>query len=130
MTEDGAGSDVGVLRIISSCDPPGLVIDGEIDESTHLVLVRAVRERARGLAEIHFWLGGVSYCDVAGLRAIVSLTTGHGVPGGVYRRVILHEVPPRLVTVLRLVGWDVVPGLTLAGRGHGASEVAVESASR
>jgi ABC-type transporter Mla MlaB component len=125
MTTDRAAYRDGALRIISTYDPPGLVIDGEIDESTHSVLVRAVRERARGLPEIHFWLGGVRYCDVAGLRAIVSLTVGSGVPGGTYRRVVLHQVPSRLATVLRLVGWDVAPGLTLVEPGRGASEPAI-----
>jgi anti-anti-sigma regulatory factor len=127
MTTDRAAYDDGALRIIRSHDPPGLVIDGEIDESTRPGLVRAVRERVRGRAGIHFWLGGVRYCDVAGLRAIVSLTAS-GVPGGGYRRVVLHQVPPQIATVLRLVGWDAAPGLTLAEPGPGTGEAAAEPA--
>ena len=30
------------------------------------------------------------------------------------RRVVLHEVPSQLLTVLRIVGWDTAPGLALA----------------
>jgi hypothetical protein len=35
MTSDGAVYDDGVLRITSTSNPPGLVIAGEIDESTY-----------------------------------------------------------------------------------------------
>ena len=50
----------------------------------------------------------MEYCDLAGLRAIIRLTgTAHA------RRVVLHDVPWRLQTVLRIVGWDSTPGLVI-----------------
>jgi ABC-type transporter Mla MlaB component len=118
MTNDCAVYDDGVLRITNTDDPPGLAIAGEIDESTYDGLIGALDKVAHGPAEVHVSLGGVSYCDLAGLRAIVSVTGadrgGAGRNGeGDARRVVLHEVPPQLATVLRIVGWDATPGLAV-----------------
>jgi ABC-type transporter Mla MlaB component len=121
MTGDRAVYDDGVLRITSTDDPPGLAIAGEIDESTYPGLMVALRRFTDGPAEVHFSLSGVSYCDLAGLRALVRVTgaSGDGAPcnGGGTRRVVLHGVPPQIVTVLRIVGWDSIPGLDLDERG-------------
>ena len=116
MTNDCAVYDDGVLRITNTDDPPGLAIAGEIDESTYDGLVGALGVVANGPAEVHVSLGGVSYCDLAGLRAIVCVTgadRGGCSPDGDTRRVVLHEVPPQLATVLRIVGWDSTPGLAV-----------------
>jgi hypothetical protein len=123
MTGDCAVYDDGVLRITNSDNPPGLVIAGEIDESTYPGLVGALGRFTDGPAEIHLSLGGVRYCDLAGLRAIVCVTGGSGrgasdvgAPwdgSGYSKRVVLHKVPPQLKVVLEIVGWDSTPGLAL-----------------
>jgi ABC-type transporter Mla MlaB component len=117
MTNDCAVYDDGVLRITNTDDPPGLALAGEIDESTYDGLVGALGSVANGSADVHVSLAGVSYCDLAGLRAIVCVTgAGHGNGGNGdrdARRVVLHEVPPQLATVLRIVGWDSTPGLAV-----------------
>jgi ABC-type transporter Mla MlaB component len=106
--------DDGVLRITRTSRPPGLAIEGEIDESTYPGLVQALQASTNGRAEIHLSLGGVTYCDLAGLRAIVCATgVDDGEAGGNGRRVVLHEVPAQLITVLQIVGWDSTPGLAL-----------------
>jgi len=92
-------------------NPPGLAIAGEIDEGTYPALVATLNERADGAGEIHFDLGGVQYCDLAGLRAIL-LLAGSGSDRGA-RRLVLHDVPQQLRTVLRIVGWDATPGLVI-----------------
>jgi ABC-type transporter Mla MlaB component len=126
MTSSYAVYDDGVLRITNTTDPPGLAIAGEIDESTYPGLLSALQRSADGRAEIHFSLGGLKYCDLAGLRAIVCATGIDGCEGSFNRRrgsqraVVLHEVPPQLITVLRIVGWDATPGLTLDLPGPGA----------
>jgi len=127
MTSSYAVYDDGVLRITNTTDPPGLAIAGEIDESTYPGLLGALQRSADGRAEIHFSLGGLEYCDLAGLRAIVCATGAPGREGnldvrhGGRRTVVLHEVPPQLITVLRIVGWDSTPGLILDPPGGGAS---------
>jgi anti-anti-sigma factor len=102
-------NDTEVLRFTATGDPPGLSIAGEIDEDSYPVLVRTLEEFAADRPEIHLDLAAVRYCDLAGLRAIVRLaevrSDGHG------RRVVLHELPPQLRTVLEIVGWDSTPGL-------------------
>jgi ABC-type transporter Mla MlaB component len=99
----------GALRITEMGRPPGLILAGEIDEDTYPVLVARLDGLAPGAPEIHFNLANVEYCDLAGLRAIIRLTGT-----GPARRVVLHDVPWRLQTVLHIVGWDSTPGLVIA----------------
>jgi anti-anti-sigma factor len=102
--------DDGVLQITATSNPPGLAIAGEIDEDTYPALVTKLEELASA-SEIHLNLAGVRYCDLAGLRAMIRLA-GAGRRGD-GRQVVLHEVPPRLQTVLGILGWDTVPGLVI-----------------
>jgi anti-anti-sigma factor len=106
-SDEGAHSvyDDGVLMMIPLRTPPGLAIAGEIDEDTYPALVSKLKEIA-GFPEIHLNLAGVTYCDLAGLRAIIRLASASR-----GRRLVLHDVPPRLLTVLGIVGWDSTPGL-------------------
>lgn len=96
------------LRITSTRSPLGLAISGEIDESTYDHLVGALKRFADGPGEIHVWLAGVEYCDLAGLRAIVSLAGSNG-----QRCVVLHDVPPDSRQALRILGWDTTSRLTI-----------------
>jgi anti-anti-sigma regulatory factor len=108
--------DDGVLRITRSGRPPVVALVGEIDEATYPGLVSALDQAADGESEVHFDLAGVEYCDLAGLRAIICVT-GVGLDGrGGWRRVVLHELSPKLQTVLRILGWDSTPGLTMDER--------------
>lgn len=105
--------DDGVLLISRMGSPAGLVVAGEVDESTYRGLVDALGELADGPSEAHIDLAGVTYCDLTGLRAILGLArTGRDGQGGGARRLVLHEVPARLRTILQVMGWDTTPGLT------------------
>jgi ABC-type transporter Mla MlaB component len=106
------GASRAALRITSTRRPPGLAISGEIDETTYGDLVGALGTFADGLAEVHLGLAGVEYCDLAGLRAILRPARGNGQ----IRCVVLHDVPPHLREVLRILGWDATPGLTIDQR--------------
>lgn len=108
---DHADYDDGVLRITATSSPPGLVMAGEIDEGTYPALLRKL-EHLAGSAEIHIDLGGVEYCDLAGLRAIIQLA-GASRGGRGRRRLVLHEVPQYLQTVLGILGWDSTAGLVI-----------------
>ena len=123
----------GVLRISRIGIPPVLAIAGEVDESTYPGLAGTLRELAdgpgaNGPGETHISLAGLTYCDLTGLRAIIGLATaanggtdGGGVDGGRTdgrapghrgTRLVLHQVPAYLRTVLQVVGWDTTPGLS------------------
>lgn len=90
-----------------------MTIAGEIDESSYRGLVGGLERFAGGQGEVHIDLAGVEYCDLVGLRAIVGLTGAHSPDPDRSRRVVLHRVPPYLKTVLRILGWDSAPGLTM-----------------
>jgi ABC-type transporter Mla MlaB component len=98
-----------VLRISKVNDRPGLVIAGEVDESGYPILLQCLA--ALGTHdEVHIDLGGVEFCDLAGLRAIVCVgrPDDDAIPG---RHVCLHAMPPRLRKILQILGWEDAPGL-------------------
>lgn len=122
-------ADDRALWIIRNGDGPELVVAGEIDEFSYPDLTASLAEVARaGRGDIHVDLGGVEYCDIAGLRAIVCVTgsPGEARPG---RRVVLHAVPPQLRKILRILGWDALPAVVvdearLSGGGPAADAAA------
>ena len=106
-------SDDGQLRITRLGDEAWLFVAGEIDEYSYKSLIRALASVARDPSEIHIDLADVEYCDVAGLRAFVVLAAApcRDHDG---TRVVLQHVPPRLVNILHILGWDTTSGLTIA----------------
>jgi anti-anti-sigma factor len=103
--------DNGVLRITETARPAGLEIAGEIDEATYPALVTSLHDIAERHHEFHLDLSGVSYCDLAGLRAIVRLADHGG--AGPLRHVRLHNVPHHMRVALAVTGWDALPGLAV-----------------
>ena len=107
--------DDGTLRITwRGGEPPIMVLAGEVDEASYPGLVAALTGAAAHYAEIHLDLAGLGYCDLAGLRAIVRLASPDAADGDAVKRVVLHQVPDSLRTVLHIVGWDAAARLTLA----------------
>jgi anti-anti-sigma factor len=111
-------SDDALLRITRIPGRTALAIAGEIDDYTHAALVDALRRLTDGLREIHINLAGVEYCDIAGLRVIILLAGDHGNQGHLGTRLVLHEVPGHLRTVLHILGWDTMPGVTITKPGQ------------
>jgi anti-anti-sigma regulatory factor len=106
--------DDGVLRVTHT-GPAALAIAGEIDEATRGGLVAALQKVTRDQPAVEIDLGGVTYCDLAGIRAILLL----GRSGGPARqasgtRVVLRDTPPELATIIQILGWSASPGLTIA----------------
>jgi len=102
----------GALRTAVMSDPPGLALGGDIDEETYPALIEALNRIPRDNASLQVDLSAVTFCDLAGLRAIVRLTDTS-------TPVILHGVPEPLRTVMKIVGWDHEPGLLISKRHHG-----------
>jgi anti-anti-sigma regulatory factor len=88
-----------------------LVLGGDIDEETYPALVEALSRIPRDSAGLHVDLSAVTFCDLAGLRAIVRLAEST-------TPVILHGVPGTLLTVMKILGWDQQPGLVVSKRQH------------
>jgi anti-anti-sigma factor len=101
------------LRITGIRGQDALAVAGEIDEHNYPALVDALGKLPDGLREIHINLGGVKYCDLAGLRAIIRLAGSAGNHDYEGTHLVLHEVPGYLVAVLQILGWDTTPGLTI-----------------
>jgi anti-anti-sigma regulatory factor len=98
-----------VLRIARAHDRPGLIIAGDADESGYPLLLRSLAALDQH-GDVHIDLGGIEFCDLAGLRAIVCAgRLGEDISPG--RPVCLHAVPPRLRRIMQILGWDDRPGL-------------------
>ena len=103
------------LRVTRAGNRAGLILAGEIDESSYSVLAHSLAGLT-GDRDVHVDLRGVEFCDVAGLRAIVCLA-GPLLADEPARRVILHAVPPQLQKILQVLGWDAMPGVAFAEDG-------------
>ena len=84
-----------------------LVLGGDIDEDTYPGLVEALKHLPRDYAGLHVDLTAVTFCDLAGLRAIAQLA-------GTATPVTLHGVSGPLRTAMKILGWDREPGLTIS----------------
>jgi anti-anti-sigma regulatory factor len=105
--------DDGVLRITHT-GPADLAIVGEIDESTHSGLVRTLQQLAGGQRSVQIDLGGVTYCDLAGMRSILLLGRTGPLDRPPVTDLVLRDPPAQLRTILQILGWDAAPGLTIA----------------
>jgi hypothetical protein len=98
-----------VLRITAAHDQPGLIIAGDADESGYPLLLQSLATLDQ-YGGVHIDLGGIEFCDLAALRAIVCAgRLGEDSSPG--RPVCLHAVPPRLRNIMQILGWDDRPGL-------------------
>lgn len=97
------------LRIAKAHDQVGLIIAGEVDESGYVLLMQSLAALDRQ-DDVHLDLGGIEFCDLAGLRAIVRAgrIDEDATPD---RRVCLHAVPLQLQKVMQILGWDEMPGV-------------------
>lgn len=103
------------LRAAYTSPPPTLFLAGEIDESTYPDLLGVLELTAAARHHrLRVDMAEVVYCDLAGLRAIISLAPA-GRPGsGRVDQLVIQHLPDQLRTVIRVLGWDTTPGLFLA----------------
>jgi anti-sigma B factor antagonist len=110
--QDGSGR----LHALFTSPPPTLHLAGDIDESTFPDLTNILaRTAAAGASRIHLDLADVEYCDVAGLRAIISLASSRGEDRAPVDEIVFTHLPGPLQRVLRILGWDAAPGVILDG---------------
>ncbi len=95
------------------CDT--LVLGGDIDEETYSALIEALNHVPRNSAALCVDLAAVTFCDLAGLWAIVRLAESAA-------PVILHGVPAPLRAVMEILGWDAQPGLVISQGQHGKAD--------
>ncbi|WP_239104059.1 MEDS domain-containing protein [Microbispora corallina] len=104
--------DGALLRIRRTVEPAGIRVEGDVEASTLEPLTRSLRAAAsRGRGDVHVDLGGVSFIDLSGLRALLE-TAGSL---GSRRSLVLERVPDHVRELILLIGWDGTPGLRLGG---------------
>jgi len=107
------------LAATFSRPPAALRLAGVIDESTYPVLRRALAKATMaGDDVIRVDMAEVEFCDLAGLRMIVSVAS----PGRPQRaspaprgadQVVIADLPAPLTDLMRILGWDAAPGVVL-----------------
>ena len=121
-----AAYDDGSLRIMQLAAPGAVALAGEVDEDNCPGMATALEQLAAGAAELRIDLAGLAFCDLAGLRVLVGLTTpgaaaAVSVPdgdGAGRRQVVLDQVPRHLSALLGILGWDGTPGLRVIAAGQ------------
>ena len=109
-------ADSSRLHAVFTSPPPTLHLAGDIDEWTFPDLTRILaRAAAAGAPRMHVDLADVQYCDVAGLRAIISLVSGQGSGRAAVGEIVFTHLPGPLQRVLGILGWDAAPGVILDG---------------
>jgi anti-sigma B factor antagonist len=104
------------LHAVFTSSPPTLHLAGDIDESTFPDLTEILAHTAAaGASRIQVDLADVEYCDVAGLRAIISLASGRGEDRAAVDEIVFTHLPGPLQRVLLILGWDAAPGVILDG---------------
>lgn len=106
-----------LLSITRTFAPPGLALAGEIDDTNVTAVARALhaetaRARARTATGIRTRLDlhDLRFVDVGALRLLVFSALGLYAAGGT---LVLHGVAPHVQRVMRVTGWDRVPGLRI-----------------
>jgi anti-anti-sigma factor len=105
-----------LLSITRTFAPPGLALSGEIDDTNVTAVARALhaetsraRSRASGV-RTRLDLRDLRFIDVGALRLLVFSALGLYAAGGT---LVLHGVAPHIQRVMRVTGWDRVPGLRI-----------------
>jgi ABC-type transporter Mla MlaB component len=107
--------DNQIFSIARRSHPVQLVLAGEIDFPSLPHLTAALLDAADGCSVLHVDLADVHFCDLAALRTIIGLGQ-HSEDQQPPRRassVVLHNVPIHVEKVMRILGWDTTPGLTI-----------------
>ena len=112
--EPSSGTD-SPLQAAYFSPPPTLFLAGEIDEATYRDLLRVLRWAvAADRHQLQVDLADVVYCDLAGLRAILSLAQPGPAASASVDQLVLRRVSLQLRTVIRVLGWNAQPGLFFA----------------
>ncbi|MFI7227453.1 STAS domain-containing protein [Nonomuraea angiospora] len=111
LTPDAAADRLP--RITPIVDLAGLQIEGELDRAALPALTRALASMA-GRGSFSVDLSGLVFCDVGGLRALV--TAAAGLRCG--HVLTLRSPPPQVRRLLELTGWHQTAGLHLQASSH------------
>ncbi len=93
------------LRITFTRPPATLRLSGAVNASNRAILTRALSRATAGPDHsLCVNLSGLEFCDLAGLRALISVAAR--------KRVALAGLPAEAHTILKILHWDATPGVT------------------
>src|SRR5579864_7158485 len=95
------------VNVVTTVSPVGLKLTGEIDATNAHLVELALLQQAPRTGSVHLDVTGLSFCDVAGIRALLSCA--RRLEGD--RRLVLHGMPAQLEKVMNVMGWSELPGL-------------------
>ena len=98
------------LVIRRTYTPAGLSVSGAIDVFNVDAFAQTLAGSLTGMGDLEIDLHNLEFCDVSGIRALVSAARG----GQRGRRLVLLGLPQQLRTVMKLVGWNDLPDLVIA----------------
>ncbi|MDQ1040661.1 anti-anti-sigma factor [Streptomyces sp. V3I8] len=106
-----------LLSVTRMFAPPGLALAGEVDDTNVTALARALqaetaRVRARSAAGpcTRLDLRDLAFIDVGAMRLLVFIALSlHGSGGAL----VLQGVSPHIRRLMRVTGWDRIPGLRI-----------------
>jgi anti-anti-sigma factor len=102
-----------LLSITRTFAPPGLALAGEVDDTNVTAVARALhteRNRPANGVRTRLDLHELHFIDVGALRLLVFSALALSAGGGT---LVLSGVAPHIRRVMRVTGWDRVPGLHL-----------------
>nr|WP_062330322.1 MEDS domain-containing protein [Herbidospora sakaeratensis] len=102
--------ETALLRIRRTSGPDGIRVEGEIDATSSADLARELSQATGAVSgDLHVDLHGVTFIDLAGLRALVDTAKNLGDQ----RELVLDPVPDHVSHLIRLIGWHTTPGLRI-----------------
>ncbi|UQI47695.1 MEDS domain-containing protein [Streptomyces sp. HU2014] len=102
------------LTVVRTWSPPGLRIEGVVDADSHRRVRDALRSVASVRGDLRLEMSRVEFLDLAGLRLLMTFARARAAR---HCTVELTGLPPHLLHVITLIGWDRTPGLRL-GAAH------------
>jgi anti-anti-sigma regulatory factor len=97
------------LIVLRTSVPPGIRFAGEIDASNSHSVGVSIAAAMGPDRDVHVDVSSLLFCDISGIRELVSAAEAMN-PS---RRLLLHGMPSRLETVIRVVGWNRLPTLVV-----------------
>jgi anti-anti-sigma factor len=101
------------LVVTRAPGPAGLRFSGEIDATNRDAVAKCLGLMPAA-GDIHLDVSSLIFRDISGIRAFVDAAEVRA-----QGRLMLHGLPDRLQTVMRVTGWADLPSLVVCDRGAG-----------
>lgn len=102
------------LAVRRTVSPNGLTLAGAIDHFNVDAVAQKLTVALDGGGDVHVDLSRLEFCDVSGIRALVSIAEALNGRG----RLLLHGLPEGLQNVMTVIGWSDLPSLVICNGGN------------